>query len=96
MVNIQKNVLRRPAKSLLFALKLAGMVKRKKVHPLLLLDDVLKNWMKIALQTSSPCCIENNGQVFITDTNQESFLTFKRVINKLPANSPELSVAVRI
>ena len=61
-------------KSLLFALKLAEMeVLRKEKHfpPLLLLDDVFEKLdegrMNNLLQR---VCIENDGQVFITDTNE--------------------------
>jgi DNA replication and repair protein RecF len=62
-------------KSLLFALKLAEMeiLKREKgFSPLLLLDDVFEkldeNRMTNLLQK---VCKENDGQVFITDTNRE-------------------------
>ena len=62
-------------KSLLFALKLAEMdVLHKEKHfpPLLLLDDVFEKLdeerVKNLLQK---VCVENEGQVFITDTNEE-------------------------
>jgi DNA replication and repair protein RecF len=61
-------------KSLLFALKLAEMEvlkKEKGFSPLLLLDDVFEkldeNRINNLLQR---VCIENEGQVFITDTNE--------------------------
>lgn len=62
-------------KSLLFALKLAGfelLKKNKGFAPLLLLDDVFEklddNRMQYLLQM---VCINNDGQVFITDTHKE-------------------------
>jgi DNA replication and repair protein RecF len=62
-------------KSLLFALKLAEMdvlKKEKGFAPLLLLDDVFEkldeNRINNLLQK---VCVENEGQVFITDTNEE-------------------------
>lgn len=62
-------------KSLLFALKLAEMEvlkKEKGFSPLLLLDDVFEkldeNRVANLLQK---VCLENQGQVFITDTNRE-------------------------
>lgn len=62
-------------KSLLFALKLGAyeiIKKSKGFSPLLLLDDVFEklddNRMKNLLQW---VCIENAGQVFITDTHRE-------------------------
>ncbi len=61
-------------KSLLFALKLAEMEiikKEKGFAPLLLLDDVFEkldeNRISNLLQK---VCVENEGQVFITDTNE--------------------------
>jgi DNA replication and repair protein RecF len=62
-------------KSLLFALKLAEfeMLKSKKgFAPLLLLDDVFEKLDEDRIANLlRGVCIENNGQVFITDTNQE-------------------------
>ena len=62
-------------KSLLFALKLAEMEvlnKEKGFAPLLLLDDVFEKLdeerIVNLLQT---VCVENDGQVFITDTSSE-------------------------
>ena len=62
-------------KSLLFALKLAEMEvlkKEKGFPPLLLLDDVFEkldeNRISNLLQK---VCVANEGQVFITDTNEE-------------------------
>lgn len=62
-------------KSLLFALKLAEMDvlrENKGFAPLLLLDDVFEklDGSRIA-NLLRRVCIENNGQVFITDTNEE-------------------------
>jgi DNA replication and repair protein RecF len=62
-------------KSLLFALKLAEMEvlkENKGFPPLLLLDDVFEKLDEDRIANLlHRVCIENNGQVFITDTNQE-------------------------
>jgi DNA replication and repair protein RecF len=62
-------------KSLLFALKLAEMeVLKKEKHfpPLLLLDDVFEKLDEDRIgNLLQKVCIENEGQVFITDTNEE-------------------------
>lgn len=62
-------------KSLLFALKLAEMeVIRKEKHfaPLLLLDDVFEKLDEERISNLlRKVCMENEGQVFITDTNEE-------------------------
>lgn len=62
-------------KSLLFALKLAEMdvlKKEKGYAPLLLLDDVFEKLDEERISNLLyKVCIENEGQVFITDTNQE-------------------------
>jgi DNA replication and repair protein RecF len=62
-------------KSLLFALKLAEMEvlkKEKGFAPLLLLDDVFEKLDERRISNLlRKVCIENAGQVFITDTNQE-------------------------
>ena len=62
-------------KSLLFALKLAEMdvLKEKKgFAPLLLLDDVFEKLDEDRIANLlKRVCIENKGQVFITDTNRE-------------------------
>lgn len=62
-------------KSLLFALKLAEMeVIRKEKHfaPLLLLDDVFEKLDEERISNLlRKVCVENDGQVFITDTNEE-------------------------
>jgi len=62
-------------KSLLFALKLAEMdvlKQNKGFAPLLLLDDVFEKLDEDRIANLLyRVCIENNGQVFITDTNQE-------------------------
>lgn len=61
-------------KSLLFALKLAELeVLRKEKHfpPLLLLDDVFEKLDEDRISNLlKKVCIENEGQVFITDTNE--------------------------
>ena len=62
-------------KSLLFALKLAEMevLKTEKgFAPLLLLDDVFEKLDENRIgRLLHKVCIENDGQVFITDTNEE-------------------------
>jgi DNA replication and repair protein RecF len=62
-------------KSLLFALKLAEMdvlKDNKGFAPLLLLDDVFEKLDEERIASLlHRVCIENNGQVFITDTNEE-------------------------
>jgi DNA replication and repair protein RecF len=62
-------------KSLLFALKLAEMdilKKEKGFAPLLLLDDVFEKLDEHRISNLlQKVCVENEGQVFITDTNEE-------------------------
>jgi DNA replication and repair protein RecF len=62
-------------KSLLFALKLAEMEvlkKEKGFAPLLLLDDVFEKLDEDRIiNLLQKVCIENDGQVFITDTDEE-------------------------
>ena len=62
-------------KSLLFALKLAEMEvlkKEKGFAPLLLLDDVFEKLDESRINNLlQKVCVENEGQVFITDTNEE-------------------------
>lgn len=62
-------------KSLLFALKLAEMEvlkKEKGFAPLLLLDDVFEKLDEQRISNLlQHVCVENDGQVFITDTNEE-------------------------
>jgi DNA replication and repair protein RecF len=62
-------------KSLLFALKLAEMEvlkKEKGFAPLLLLDDVFEKLDESRISNLlQKVCVENEGQVFITDTNEE-------------------------
>ena len=62
-------------KSLLFALKLAEMEvlrKEKGFAPLLLLDDVFEKLDEDRIgNLLNKVCVENDGQVFITDTNEE-------------------------
>jgi DNA replication and repair protein RecF len=62
-------------KSLLFALKLGEMEvlkKEKGFAPLLLLDDVFEKLDENRITNLlKKVCVENEGQVFITDTNKE-------------------------
>ncbi|HTD93269.1 MAG TPA: DNA replication and repair protein RecF [Chitinophagaceae bacterium] len=62
-------------KSLLFALKLAEMEvlrEEKGFPPLLLLDDVFEKLDEERISNLlEKVCIQNEGQVFITDTNEE-------------------------
>ncbi|MEO5946118.1 MAG: DNA replication and repair protein RecF [Chitinophagaceae bacterium] len=62
-------------KSLLFAMKLAELEilkKEKKFAPLLLLDDVFEKLDEGRISNLlNKVCKENEGQVFITDTNEE-------------------------
>lgn len=62
-------------KSLLFALKLAEMEalkKEKNFAPLLLLDDVFEKLDEGRIANLLyKVCVENDGQIFITDTNEE-------------------------
>ena len=62
-------------KSLLFALKLAEMEvlkKEKGFAPLLLLDDVFEKLDEDRISNLlNKVCVENEGQVFITDTNEK-------------------------
>ncbi len=62
-------------KSLLFALKLAEMKilkKEKGFAPLLLLDDVFEKLDEERVNNLlHKVCVENDGQVFITDTHEE-------------------------
>jgi DNA replication and repair protein RecF len=62
-------------KSLLFALKLAEMdVLQQEKHfpPLLLLDDVFEKLDEDRIgNLLEKVCIRNEGQIFITDTNEE-------------------------
>jgi DNA replication and repair protein RecF len=72
-------------KSLLFALKLAEMdVLRdnKGFAPLLLLDDVFEKLDEDRIANLlHRVCIENNGQVFITDTNEERLVEHLNNLN---------------
>lgn len=79
-INLGKKLFRNIAsqgqrKSLLFALKLAEMEvlkKEKGFAPLLLLDDVFEKLDEGRISNLlQKVCVENNGQVFITDTNEE-------------------------
>ncbi|HUR64889.1 MAG TPA: DNA replication and repair protein RecF [Chitinophagaceae bacterium] len=62
-------------KSLLFAMKLAEMEvlkKEKNFSPFLLLDDVFEKLDESRISNLlNKVCVENDGQVFITDTNFE-------------------------
>lgn len=73
-------------KSLLFALKLAEMdvLKNEKgFAPLLLLDDVFEKLDEERIKNLlQKVCVENEGQVFITDTNEERLI---RHLNDLSA-----------
>ncbi len=72
-------------KSLLFALKLAEMdilKKEKGFAPLLLLDDVFEKLDEERISNLlEKVCIENDGQVFITDTNKERLEQHLQQIN---------------
>ncbi|MBS1607778.1 MAG: DNA replication and repair protein RecF [Bacteroidetes bacterium] len=72
-------------KSLLFALKLAEMEvlkKEKGFAPLLLLDDVFEKLDEERISNLlQKVCIENEGQVFITDTNKERLTQHLQQIN---------------
>jgi DNA replication and repair protein RecF len=62
-------------KSLLFALKLAEfeiLKKEKGFAPILLLDDVFEKLDEIRMDNLLDwACIQNSGQIFITDTHEE-------------------------
>ncbi|TXI31927.1 MAG: DNA replication/repair protein RecF [Niabella sp.] len=66
-------------KSLLFALKLTELeiiTEEKKMPPLLLLDDVFEKLDEERISNLlHRVCIENKGQVFITDTNEHRLST---------------------
>jgi len=72
-------------KSLLFALKLAEMdtlKKEKGFAPLLLLDDVFEKLDEERIgNLLEKVCIENDGQVFITDTNKDRLREHLKNIN---------------
>jgi len=72
-------------KSLLFALKLAEMdalKENKGFAPLLLLDDVFEKLDEERIANLlRRVCIENDGQVFITDTNEERLSQHLNVLN---------------
>jgi DNA replication and repair protein RecF len=72
-------------KSLLFALKIAEMnVLRgnKGFAPLLLLDDVFEKLDEDRIANLlRRVCVENDGQVFITDTNEERLLQHLKELN---------------
>lgn len=72
-------------KSLLFALKLAEMEvlkKEKNFAPLLLLDDIFEKLDEDRIANLlQKVCIENEGQVFITDTNEERLKTHLSYFN---------------
>lgn len=74
-------------KSLLFALKLAEMeVLRREKHfsPLLLLDDIFEKLDEERISNLlQKVCLENDGQVFITDTNEERL---RKCLNALKAD----------
>jgi DNA replication and repair protein RecF len=66
-------------KSLLFALKLAELVILNEVKgfaPILMLDDVFEKLDEDRIvNLLRKVCIENLGQVFITDTNEERLVS---------------------
>lgn len=72
-------------KSLLFALKITELsliTEEKKQAPLLLLDDVFEKLDEERITNLlQKVCIENKGQVFITDTNKERLKTHLDKIN---------------
>jgi DNA replication and repair protein RecF len=72
-------------KSLLFALKLAEMdvlKKEKNFAPLLLLDDVFEKLDETRISNLlKKVCVENEGQVFITDTNEERLRQHLDILN---------------
>ncbi len=71
-------------KSLLFALKLAEMEvlkKEKGFAPLLLLDDVFEKLDEERIgNLLHRVCVDNDGQVFITDTNEERLVQHLQAI----------------
>src|SRR5207247_449141 len=73
-------------KSLLFALKLAEMdslKKEKGFAPLLLLDDVFEKLDEERISNLlQRVCVENDGQVFITDTNKERLEEHLKPLNQ--------------
>lgn len=72
-------------KSLLFALKLTELqviTQEKKVTPFLLLDDVFEKLDEERISNLlQKVCMENNGQVFITDTNHERLIKHLEALN---------------
>jgi len=74
-------------KSLLFALKLAEMEvlkKEKGFPPLLLLDDVFEKLDEDRISNLlQKVCNENEGQVFITDTNEERLVQHLKAIEAM-------------
>lgn len=71
-------------KSLLFALKLASFQILKQIKffsPILLLDDVFEKLDENRItELLTKVCVQNNGQVFITDTH---FERMSKIFNKL-------------
>ncbi|MBL7724933.1 MAG: DNA replication and repair protein RecF [Chitinophagaceae bacterium] len=72
-------------KSLLFAMKLAEMEvlkKEKGFAPLLLLDDVFEKLDEDRISNLlQKVCMRNDGQVFITDTNEERLIAHLGELN---------------
>ncbi|GAB3429145.1 DNA replication/repair protein RecF [Niabella aquatica] len=72
-------------KSLLFALKLTELdviYAEKKLMPVLLLDDVFEKLDEDRIsKLLQKVCIENKGQVFITDTNKERLTSHLENLN---------------
>jgi DNA replication and repair protein RecF len=77
-------------KSLLFALKLAEMEilkKEKGFAPLLLLDDVFEKLDEERISNLlQKVCVESEGQIFITDTNED------RLVSHLKQVSPSFQL----
>ncbi len=73
-------------KSLLYALKLAelNIIKKEKgITPLLLLDDVFEKLDEDRIgNLLQKVCVENDGQVFITDTNEKRLTEHLTALNQ--------------
>ncbi len=72
-------------KSLLFALKLTELdviTTEKKMAPILMLDDVFEKLDESRISSLlQKVCVENEGQVFITDTNKDRLSTCLQKLN---------------
>jgi DNA replication and repair protein RecF len=73
-------------KSLLFALKLAEMEilkKEKAFAPLLLLDDVFEKLDEERISNLlQKVCVESEGQIFITDTNEDRLVSHLKQVSQ--------------